>query len=256
MRKLIPVMITCGCCLLSSALTSCSNSEGTDPAVDGAVLSSDAELDAVVPAQDGTLDSTPPAGFCAVEDYLPCGGDLIGRWQIVEWCPGDPSAAASHCEHPYDDREACASAPNGAVCEMVRSGTLTFFADGKMILDRDPMIINSTYTFDPGCMNSITPGSTPAQACLSMDQNERLSCELINELCTCQASINEAEMNDVPLEPIEATFEHVDASKIRTRVGDEPFIEATYCIKGDQLIMDVHPHEDTWQYWVHQRSAL
>lgn len=248
--------------LLLGVVASCDDSGGTDQA-DGSVPPGDATPDATNQSADGATDGAADSaadgatvnGFCVVEDYSPCGGDLIGSWQIIEWCPSDPVAAASHCEHPNDDVAACQEEPNGAICEFIRSGTLTFSSDGKIVLDRDNMIINITYFFDAACMNSITPGESHEQACATMDQSAKLSCEFADDLCTCKASINEKDINDIPIGPIEGQFEQVDETSIRTTVEGEPWIEATYCLKGDQLIMDVTPHEDTWQYWVHQRIS-
>lgn len=192
---------------------------------------------------DVTVDTQQPsAGWCPVEGYAACGGDLTGTWKFLALCPEDAQAAADLCESPFDDKAECVGGGNINDCKGFHEGTLTFDGNGQVAFETE-LWMAMTWVYTDACLAAAgVAGGTPEERCLGLS-SDKLTCNYLPDECTCSAETGKE-------------FDSGDAAY--SLAGDELVIgedpPATFCIEDDLLIMDYYLfHPVSWRYWVLQR---
>jgi len=194
---------------------------------------------------DTESDLVPQSGVCPVIGYEACGGDLLGTWKFLDMCPEDPKAANDLCESPFDEIPQCIGEGNEILCDSVIEGTLEFIdADtAKMVSEH---WIEFSWVFSDACLVAVgQPGADAQARCLSLS-SDKLSCTYAPGACTCSGASWK--------EPDDTQFPYTAAGSELTLFQDK--INASYCITGDQLVIDHYfYHPVSWRYWVLEKAT-
>ncbi|MBM4352190.1 MAG: hypothetical protein FJ109_00095 [Deltaproteobacteria bacterium] len=194
---------------------------------------------------DTASDVEPQSGVCPVIGYEACGGDLIGKWKFLDMCPDDPKAANDLCESPFDNLPACIGGGNDILCDSVIDGTLEFIDSDTAKMVSEHWIVFS-WVFTDACLVAAgQPGADAEARCLSLS-SEKLSCTYAPDACTCSGASWK--------EPDDTEFPYTAAGSELTLFQDK--INASYCITGDQLVIDHYfYHPVSWRYWVLEKAT-
>ena len=247
-RKVLLIVLLTAAWACSKPANKPANDTGDSPATDtgdqpdGSSGNQDMDDSDVPTTSDATSpDSGGGNEWCPVVGYEACGGDLVGTWAFRSLCPEDPDAAAALCEQPYDDRAVCTGVGNEATCDGTYEGTLTFGADGMVVVEATNTLV-ANWNFTDACLAEVATGATPEERCASIG-NDRLTCTYTDH-CNCVGDpIVQEDMNTVAY-----TIDGMDVT-----LGDDP--PASYCVDGDRLTMDYYVfHPVSWRYWVLERQ--
>ena len=200
------------------------------PAVADAALSDGAAVD---PA------ANPPT--CPDEAFEACGGDLVGHWQLVDFCsPEGPAGAPRQCEGPGDEQPACQGGINVSECKLRYQGTADFSDDGRLDVWFG-VSMSVRYVFDDACVLTISAGTSPAEACTGMG-SARLQCVYTDGRCTCIAdSEPEGEGNTIDY--------RIDDGQVW--IAGSP---GRYCVEEDAATLRFDPFgPEGWQSWLLRR---
>ena len=214
----------------------------------------DADLlggDAVQPTADGATDADRPDGggvepvegpvSCPDERFPACGGDLIGRWNLLDFCSHEgPAGAPRSCEGPGDGHPACQGGINRSACMLRYQGTADFAADGRLDVWFG-VSMSIRYVFDDACLLSISHDTSPAEACAGFGTG-RLQCIYTDGRCTCTAdSEPEGEAGILAYE--------IDGNQIRVDGS-----AGTFCVEGDTATLQFDPFgPEGWRTWLLRR---
>jgi hypothetical protein len=214
---------------------------------DGASGAPDRALADLAPRDGGVADTTVSDGagadgstaLCPVVGFKACGGDLIGAWDVVSFCPEDAAAAAALFEHPFDDLAACKDRTKNTVDAVVtQDGTVTFTA-GE-IVSKVTSTYDLTYGYTDACLAAIEPArSDPESACLAQQKTGKLTCAYQPDRCVCVGQIVNPGQEEA------APYEKVGSTQIK--MGN---ILADYCRSDPVLILDWEKHPVSWRYWI------
>lgn len=236
---------------LLPAMLACSDDGQTPPldvgpdatvVADSAPVADQAPAD--VAARDAAVADAGPS-LCPVKGYSPCGGDLLGAWTFISFCPEDQAKADALYEHPYDNLTECQDRTKNFV-----KAVKTF--NGSLIFDKTSVTVKYTgsvalsYGFTDACLTAVdSSAATPAAACTAMNNPGKLTCTYAASLCTCKGTVQ------APAEDATVPYTLNSASSLTLSPGKE---NATFCRTGDVLILDWVPHPISWRYWILKRQ--
>ncbi len=205
----------------------------------------DTDADTAAPVDAAAVDALPvpvQTAECPVVDYAACAGTIEGTWHFVSMCPDDQAAADALYEHPFDNLDACKPPGGTVVAKRTIDGTL-IFTGGTIEFDQTGLI-ELTYGFDPQRLAAAKPeAASPEAACAAIPVNEKLTCTLDGETCTCDGAV------ESPAEQVTGTYV-VDWDRLT--VEDE--LTADFCAADDVLIIDWDQFEVSWRYWILTRD--
>jgi hypothetical protein len=204
--------------------------------------------DAVTP--DTTAADAPAGGdvgpsLCPVKGYTPCGGDLLGAWTFISFCPEDQAKADALYEHPYDNLTECQDRTKNFVKAVKTfNGSLSF--DKTSVTVKYTGHVDLSYGFTDACLGAVnSSAATPAAACTAMTNPGKLTCTYAASICTCKGTVQ------APSEDSNVGYTLNSANSLTLSPGKE---SATFCRTGDVLILDWVPHPISWRYWILKRQ--
>jgi len=199
-------------------------------------------LDQGVAAPDA---NTAPPPVCESAAAAECGGPVVGRWTLVDFCDPDrkPASHPRVCEGPGEHEPACQPGPNLREC-VLRYGGWAVFDPGGQLSTRFGVGLEARYRFDDLCLQALDPGRLPELACEAMGAG-RLDCRYEPGLCTCEAA------SDPEAEHQAFAYEVVD-----NQLTIDGRARGTFCSAYDQLIIDFEPFgPEGWKSWLLVRAA-
>jgi hypothetical protein len=190
-------------------------------------------------APDLAVATDGSAGLCPVVGFKACGGDLLGSWDVVSFCPEDAAAAAALFEHPFDNLQQCKDRTKNTVDAVVTEvGTMTFTA--SELTSKVTSTHDLTYGFTDACLAAAFPAAPdPKTACLDQQKSGKLTCTYQPDRCVCVGQLVH------PGQEEKNPYEQVGTTQIK--MGN---VLADYCRTGPVLILDWEKHPISWRYWI------
>lgn len=178
------------------------------------------------------------SSICPGDDFEACGGNVVGTWQVLAFCPPEGRSLTTPCDHPFGDEPACAGPPNAAECTNVYGGTLVLAPDGKATLAME-LHGEMTIELSASCVLAVGKGGDAAAACASLS-NDKLDCQLADALCVCHFA------TEPEKETIEDVYQVAGNSIIIAPNSVEP-ITGPYCVDAGRLTI---ANPIGWRFWV------
>ncbi len=183
--------------------------------------------------------------ICPGDDFDACGGDLLGRWKLLDFCTPDNRLAGKpiECGGPGEDEPKCQGGRNARQCILGYGGTANFTADGDLFLELG-VATWVRYAFEDDCLLTLYPAAADAEAaCDALANPPRLSCTYSDGLCTCTA-------DGEPQSERQPTVYTVEGGTI-TVAGRAT---GAYCVGGGRLTIDFDPFgPEGWGAWLLER---
>jgi hypothetical protein len=190
---------------------------------------------------------SPDAGSSCPTSFIPCGGDVVGKWSLVTVCPAGGASLTKPCDHPFGETPACIGAGNQATCTSVYGGTITLGSDGKSTVFTS-LHAEMAISLTGACVLALRGGSSSSDACASLTttpNGKPLSCAFSGETCRCTFRTEAQTETMVDSYQISGTDLMVTPSASGEKIG------GSYCITGDELVMR---GVIGWAYWVLRRA--
>ena len=248
-------LITLVCCLSALVLCSCAddpvgNSDGGDitssaddvPAPDSGVATADTTVgQAAQPL--GLKGLNEPGGVCATVADAPCGGDIMGTWELVDFCTPEPAGDHQPCEGPGEDEPACAGDASSRICNILYGGTAEFTADA--LAATFSVAARVRYSFTDPCLAALGEGAEGQAAC-DARVTDKLACDYADGTCSCEAVLD-------PQSELQTVAMSLDGHTMTLEQGGKEAV-GTYCVDGDRLTIVFDPHgPQGWRAWVLDR---
>lgn len=169
-------------------------------------------------------DTDGSGGACA--DFTPCGGEVVGTWELVDLCAEDFIGALRSMTMIPD---ACL---DGTQIELRPSGTITFDADMTGNVSAQ-FIVDSTYVYDQECIDEIVGGGAQVDAslCPNLESNIAMADTVASASCEFGANACECMTSSDPNPIMAGGTYSVVGTAIRDESGDTDF-----CVDGDTLL--------------------
>jgi hypothetical protein len=147
----------------------------------------------------------------------PCGGEVVGTWQITSVCTDwliDPATTGS-----------CPSA--SSVNNVQKSGSYTYGADGAFSWDTITGG-TTTVTLPAACLSGVTSCAALEAEFTPANGYESGSCSgKVSTSCTCTATLTD--------EPSEGSGTYELADRVLTAILGSDTSSSAYCVKGGKL---------------------
>ena len=175
----------------------------------------------------------------AFDDFVACGGDIVGTWTIEEMCIEFEEGQGG--DNPFQGT--CPEAV--MIVEQTMTGTVNF--DGTtQTTTLEEWVMESTLTYPQSCLTALEIPDCETFMAMAADAGVDFPCEPGEDGCTC----HEIKTGEIGMEPIVSPYTIVDNAIIsEDQEGQETV--SPYCVQGDTLISKPEPKpEEPNQFWI------
>lgn len=173
-----------------------------------------------------SCSNTTHKNTCDSINFKSCGGDIVGKWNLIAGC---------HSGNPLFDLEieepVCL---DGGIISSIdvdwQDSYFEFKSDKTFVLYMNPYISPAHYIFQEECLTTLADdeGLTREEYCLEMDEEDEMTCIYSEPECICDMELRNDEGSE------QGTYLTENGILTLSRPGENT---AEYCVKDDQLII-------------------
>jgi hypothetical protein len=164
---------------------------------------------------------------CAEFEFEPCGGDLVGTWEILDMC-----ASATVGDNPFADTPECADIVFQV--DMDFTGTVEFNADGSYASEVVVGAATMHAEYTEACMQAMwqAGGSETCDAIPS--SSEDTVCSYADSVCSCDQAMSSGSGTQT-----ETGTYSVSGNSLTMTPDSGDVTESEYCVSGDKATFGV-----------------